>query len=254
MKIEVLFPEVCNLYGDLANISYLRESLEHSYKLSDGSPIYDVEIIETHLTDKPLFARENPDLIYMGTMTESAQKLVIKKLEPYKSQLNKAIADGVNFLVTGNAVEVFGNAIYEDDKEVIKGLGLLDIEAKRSSIDRYNCLYVGDFFNGDVEPLKIVGYKSLFGFIYGNDLEYNAIDTVVGYGSNLDTKKEGIRVNNFIATQIIGPLLPLNPLLTKWYMNDVFEVGFEPACFDAAMEAYNARLEEYMTPGKGWKY
>ena len=26
MKIEVLFPEVCNLYGDLANIRYLKKS------------------------------------------------------------------------------------------------------------------------------------------------------------------------------------------------------------------------------------
>lgn len=254
MKIEVLFPEVCNLYGDLGNVRYLKSSLENAVRLSDGAPIYDVEIIETHLTDKPLFLREKPDLIYMGTMTEIGQKLVIKKLSQYKDQLRKCIEDGVNFLVTGNAVEVFGNAIIEDGEEVIRGLGLVDIETRRSSLDRYNCLYVGDFDAGDEQPLKVVGYKSLFGFIYGNDVENNELETVVGYGSNLDTKKEGIRINNFVATQLIGPLLPLNPLLTKWYMNVVFEVGFEPACNEAALEAYQARLDEYMTPGKGWKY
>ena len=254
MKIEVLFPELCNLYGDPANITYLKESLEHAVKLSDGSPVYDVEIVETHLTDKPLFLRDKPDLIYMGTMTENSQKLVINKLSQYKEQLKKAIDEGVNFLITGNAVEVFGNRIIEDDEEVIEGLGIIDIEARRSSVNRYNCLYVGDFNIGDEEPLKIVGFKSVFGFIYGNDTENNLFDTIIGYGSNRETAKEGIRKNNFIATAVIGPLLVLNPLLVKWYMNDVFEVGFEPAYYEAAMNAYNSRVEEYLTPGKGWEY
>ena len=38
MKIEVLFPEVANLYGDLSNIEYLKKCLNN-----------DVEIIETSL-------------------------------------------------------------------------------------------------------------------------------------------------------------------------------------------------------------
>lgn len=254
MKIEVLFPEVCNLYGDLGNVKYLKESLEHAVKLVDGSPIYDLEIIETHLTDKPLFLREQPDLIYMGTMTENSQLLVINKLMPYKDRIIELIDNGANFLITGNAVEVFGRSIIEDGNKVVNGLGILNIDAKRSSIQRENSLYVGDFDIGDDEALKIVGFKSLFGYIYGEELDNKWLDTVLGYGSNKETKNEGIRINNFIATQVIGPLLILNPMLTKWYMNVVFEVGFDPAYFSEAMDAYNCRLEEYLTPGKGWTY
>lgn len=254
MKIEILFPEICNLYGELFNIRYLKESLESAVHLDNGSPVYDIEIIETHLNDKPLFAREMPDLIYMGTMTENNQILAIHKLIEYKSELKKCIDNGVNILLTGNAVEILGKKIYEDDKPVIDGLGLIDIIAKRSSIDRYNSLYVGDFDAGQEDMMKIVGFKSLFGFIYGPDLDKPAFNTLVGYGSNLETSNEGIRINNLIATSVIGPLLVLNPPLTKWYMNEVFRVGFDPAYYEEAMDSYQSRVEEYLTPGKGWEY
>ena len=48
MKIEVLFPEVANLYGDLSNIEYLKKCLND-----------DVEIIETSLNDEPAFVKQN---------------------------------------------------------------------------------------------------------------------------------------------------------------------------------------------------
>ena len=69
MKIEVLYPEIANLYGDLENITYLQKS----------NP--EIEVVETHLTDVPLFVSEKPALVYMGTMTERAQILVIEALK-----------------------------------------------------------------------------------------------------------------------------------------------------------------------------
>ncbi|MFR7484019.1 MAG: hypothetical protein ACLUVP_01720 [Acutalibacter sp.] len=46
MKIEILFPEFCNLYGDLANMDYLRRCLPQA------------EFVETSLQEEPLLARE----------------------------------------------------------------------------------------------------------------------------------------------------------------------------------------------------
>ena len=53
MKIEVLYPEIANLYGDLENIDYLKKSYP------------EIEISKTHLNDEPLFVSEKPDLVYM---------------------------------------------------------------------------------------------------------------------------------------------------------------------------------------------
>ncbi len=44
MKVEVLYPEVCNLYGDLMNIEYLKRSAG------------DIEIIDTSLKSVPYVA------------------------------------------------------------------------------------------------------------------------------------------------------------------------------------------------------
>ncbi|MBQ0005144.1 MAG: hypothetical protein KBS68_04690 [Clostridiales bacterium] len=243
MRIEVLYPEICNLYGELGNIRCLKESLP------------DAEIIETHIKDKPVFLDEEVNLVYMGTMTERGQVMVIDALNPYKDVIKERIHEGMPFLVTGNAFEVFGKEIIEDNVKVADGLGLFDFVSRRSSIQRVNHLYVGDFRVSEEETIKVAGFKSLFGYAYGPAFECKLFDTVLGYGANEEIKEEGIRCHNFMATYLTGPLLILNPPFTKWLMNELMGAkDAVPAHYDAAMDAYNYRIEEYLRPGKGWKY
>ncbi len=244
MKIEVLFPEICNLYGELANMRYLRESAP------------ELEFVETSIKEKPAFIDEDIALVYLGTMTESAQIKVINALRPYIEKIKARIDEGKAFLITGNAMEVFGKEIIEDDKKVIDGLGIFDFVAKRSSLHRVNSLYVGDFVPSEGEDaIKVVGFKSLFGYSFGDGLKEKLFDTVLGYGTNEEIKEEGIRCNNFMATYLTGPLLILNPLMAKWIMEEFLGIeDAKPVHFEAAMDAYNYRLKEYLSPGKGWIY
>ena len=107
MKIEVLFSEVCNLSGDFQNVEYLRQSLPEA------------DFIFTSLTDTPYFAENRPDMVLMGTMTEAIQRRVIETLRPYRDRLEKLIDDGVVFLMTGNACEVFVKHIdYVTEKQI----------------------------------------------------------------------------------------------------------------------------------------
>ena len=244
LRIEVLFPELSNLYGELANMKYLKESLS------------DAEFIETSYTDEPLFLTENVDMVYLGTMTEDAQNLIIDKLMPHRDRIRERIEEGMNFLITGNALEIFGNEIIEEGKTVTEGLGLFDFVSERRARVRYNCLYVGDFDAEGVDTIRIVGYKSLFGFSRGSAFEkYPFARTCLGWGINKDVKEEGIHYKNFIATYTTGPLFILNPPFMKWYMSSLLgDSASEPAFYDDAMKAYECRLEEYMAPGKGWEY
>lgn len=242
MKIEVLFPEICNLYGDLFNVTYLKDCLPEA------------EIVNTSLSDEPLFVKENPDLIYMGTTTERGQILAIEALVKHKERIKECIDSGVNFLVTGNAMEIFFNEIIEGDQKVCDGLGLLDFVARREARKRFNCLYLGDFKTDD-EVIKIVGFKSLFGFAYGDNSKCTLFETERGDGLNKEVKGEGIRVNNFFATHITGPLLVLNPTFTKWYMKNMLKVDDAKLAFEeAAIDAYNLRVKEYSDPGTGFYY
>lgn len=244
MKIEVLYPEIANLYGDLENITYLQKS----------NP--EIEVVETHLTDVPLFVSEKPALVYMGTMTERAQLLVIEALKPHLAALQERIADGTLFLMTGNALEIFGSRIEDVDGTSVECLGLFPTVARRDMMHRYNSLYLGKF-----EGMDVVGYKSQFTQSYRMP-DVTAVypdvkaawETTRGPGLNPDTTGEGLRVNNFIATYVIGPILVLNPPLAKCFLREMGTSEPKLAFEDAAMEAYRVRTEEYSNPNTGFYY
>ena len=78
MKAEILFPEVCNLYGDLQNIYYLKRCCPA------------LEIIETDLHSKPRFLTEDVALVYMGSTTEQGLHLAADALRPYAADRQRA--------------------------------------------------------------------------------------------------------------------------------------------------------------------
>ena len=77
IKIEILFPEVCNLFGDSGNIKYLKMCMPKA------------TFINTQFVEEPAFITQEIDLIYLGPMTENRQEKVIKKLKPYKDIIEK---------------------------------------------------------------------------------------------------------------------------------------------------------------------
>ena len=106
MRVEVLFPEIANLYGELGNIKYLEKSVP------------DIYVKETSVNEKPAFLDSNEesfDLVYMGTMSESSQLLVMEKLAPYREEIISSIENGQRILVTGNALEIWRKAAVSRD-------------------------------------------------------------------------------------------------------------------------------------------
>ena len=231
MKIEVLFSEVCNLSGDFQNVEYLRQSLPEA------------DFIFTSLTDTPYFAENRPDMVLMGTMTEAIQRRVIETLRPYRDRLEKLIDDGVVFLMTGNACEVFVKHIdYVTEKLSVDGLGLFDLTAKTDLFHRYN----GKFL-GDIDGIPVVGFRSQFSFLYGDNSDCYFARCIRGDGINRESKLEGMRKNNLMCTQILGPILPLNPLFCE-YLLKLCGVEAKAAYREAAMDAYEQRLKEFQDP------
>lgn len=252
MRIEVLFPEICNLYGELFNIELIKKSCP------------DAEITETNLNDEPLFASETPDLIYMGTMSEKSQEMVIEKLSPYKDRISQLIASDAHFLITGNALEIFGEKIEDKDGTIVAGLGMFPFTTKRDMMNRFNSLYLGEF---SVRPdsdspdsdelMKMVGFKSQFTHSYWKENAETLaplFETLRGPGLNPDIKGEGIRVNNFMATYVIGPLLVLNPPFAEYLMSECSGKAEEITFRDAAYDAYDARVSEYSDEHTGFYY
>ena len=198
MKIEILFPEISNIYGDTGNISYLKKCIPG------------VEIIKTNLGSKPSFLVDKIDLVYLGSMTEKMQEKAIENLIKYKDEIKQKIDEKQAILLTGNASEIIGKHIENEDGTKVEGLDFANIYAKRDMMHRYNTLVLAEF-----ENIKLVGFKSQFSQIYGENENNYFAKIIRGTGINKESKLEGIRINNLIATTILGPILVLNPLFTK---------------------------------------
>lgn len=243
MTIEVLYPEVCDLYGDLENPEYLARAL-------------DARVVRTSLSEKPRFTGGGVDLVYMGSAASYGQKLARDALAPHVDALTARTASGGVTLFTGSAFDVLGHYILEDGVNVPM-LGLLPFYSVADFYTRYNAIYLGKF-----GPHMVVGHKSRFGhsFLLSGAPSplpgpiTGLFETLRGMGLGPDTVWEGMRSNNLFATCLLGPLLIQNPpfarhllsLLTPAPPNLPFEA--------AAMDAYARRLSEYQDPRRGVEY
>ena len=231
MVVEVLFQEVCGLYGDSQNPTYLQATLP------------DAQFIFTKLTDTPYFVDNRPDIIYIGCMSESTQRRVIEKLMPFKARIAELVDEGMPFLATGNACEIFAKEInYVTEKITVNGLGFFDLTVKTDLFKRHNAMVLGE-----LDDIKIVGFRSQFSFLYGNNEDFYFVKCLRGTGINPQSKLEGMRRKNLICTQLIGPILPLNPLFCE-YLIGLTGNEAKAAYREAALDAYNQRLKEFMDP------
>ena len=229
MRVEVLFPEICNLFGELMNVEFLAQS--------------GAEVIKTGLKDRPRFADGGVDLVYMGAMTENSQEISIRALTPYIEDIKREVENRTVFLATGNAFEIFGGSIENEDGTSIECLGLYDTTAKRKMMDRYNAIYLGK-----LDDIDIVGYKSQFSHSYGGEEYSGAFETVRGDGRHPGESREGIRINNFFGTYLIGPILVVNPPFAKYLMRLCGEEDPRLAFEEEAMAVYEKRVKEFKNP------
>ncbi len=231
MVVEILFSEVCNLYGDGQNIQYLQASLP------------DAQFVFTTLMDTPYFTENTPDLIYIGAMSESIQRRVIEKLIPFKARILELVEGGTPILATGNAGEIFCNRLnYITEQIFIDGLDIFDITVTVNLFDRYHAKTLCQ-----MDDLSLVGFRAQFSFWYGKNENCYFAKVLRGVGIHKTSKLEGLRKNNLICTQLIGPILPLNPLFCEYLLQ--LAGSHAPAAYrDAAMRAYQQRLQEFTDP------
>lgn len=226
MNIEILYPEVCSLFGDRGNYLLLQEN------------IADAQFIFTSVNDEPFFVNHEVKLIYMGPTDEKSQIMIIDRLSKYKNRIKELIDNGTFFFFTGNAYEILGKSITDKNGKVIQCLNIFDYEVKRDMLNRKNSLFMGEY-----DKLNIVGFESQFDFYNCN---LNSLFKVKkGFGREINVSYEGIKVNNFYATTVLGPILILNPSFAKEFLNllgcECDKLKYE----DEMQKAYKLRIEDF---------
>jgi hypothetical protein len=233
MKIEVLYPEICTLYGDKGNTMYLAKCLPNA------------EFISTGLNEKPLFLRENIDMVYICSMSEKSQEIVLDRLMKYRDDIAQSMKDGkALFFMVGNALELLGDYIKREDGSRVKGLGIIPgMYSERQAPNRFNNL-----MKMKVKDMTLIGYSSRFAHTYGipEDIAFGRCE--MGKGSNQNTELEGISTGRILATYLLGPVLVQNPQFTHYLLQkldaDVKELPYEKAL----KKAYDVKLAEYDRP------
>lgn len=232
MKIEILYSELCCLYGDKGNTIFLQQCLP------------DAEFIFTQLNEQPHFLTDEIDLCCMYSMSEQSQERILEKLYPHKDEIVRYFANGKTlFLLLGNAMELFGQYIQREDGSRIEGLGVFSTYSVRHAPKRFNTLIQAEF-----ESMTLLGYTSRFSDTYGISREISLCQVQIGTGSAPDSQFEGIRQGRVIATYLLGPLLVANPDFTK-YLLQLLGISDPRLPFeDALYQSYSYRRKEFQRP------
>ena len=232
MKIEIMYPELCCLYGDKGNTMFLQQCLP------------DAEFIYTELNETPHFLTEDIDLCCMYSMSEQSQEWILSRLMPCRDQIAKCFETGKTlFLLTGNALELLGKYIQREDGSKVEALGIFDTYTVRQAPKRFNTLIQAEFAG-----MQLLGYTSRFSHTYGVTEALAMARVSIGTGCEPGGKLEGIRSGRIIATYFLGPLLVANPDFAKWLLA---ELGItEPKLpFEADLyKAYEVRKQEFTRP------
>lgn len=233
LKLLHIYDDLMNLYGEYANISVLERyltDLGHTVTV-DRLSLYEDRDISGY------------DFYYMGSGTESKQKLALSQLLKYRDALKTAAEDGRVLLFTGNSFELLGATITDADGKVYDGLHLADfttVENKKR--------IVGD-------ALAQFGDELLVGFI-NKCSKTSGIDTPLftmkmGFGNEKDRSQEGFRLNNCFGTHLTGPILVKNPTMLRYFAELLAGKPEKAVRYDAMEQAYrmtadalSKRLEE----------
>lgn len=208
IKIAHLYYDLMNLYGEHGNISALTHHLE----------AHNIKTIVHYLSLEDEIDFSKYDFFYIGSGNRHAFELVREDLLKRKKELIAAINDKKFFLVTGNAIDLFGKSFITLQNEEKEALGLFNYEAFENETrivgeQVYRMKKLDDEiigFQNRSTVLKYVKEKHLFDVLQGNGYVVNSI-------------VEGIKKKNFYGTYLIGPLLIRNPHFTEYLVEQLIK-------------------------------
>ena len=204
INILHLYPDLLNLYGDRGNIECLKKRL-----LWRG---IDVNVRECTLKSGNLDLSDI-DLIFLGGGADREQEIVLEKLLPVKDKLKKFVEDGKTLLAFCGGYPLVGKSYKRKDAE-IECLDLIDVATEESEKR-----FIGNII------LKSSQFKN---YIVGFENHSTKTDTgaYTPLGETSDGTGEGVVYKNLFGTYLHGPLLPKNPELCDFILQNTLKTKY----------------------------
>lgn len=200
IRLLQLYPKDMNIYGDWGNTLTLKRRLEwHGY---------DVELLEYNPGDE---FPDDVDLVVGGGGQDSGQNKIQQDLQKIGPTLKQLAEEGVPMLMICGLYQLFGNFFKTHKGEIIKGIGLFDIETHGG-----NARMIGNVIIKNEQFGEIIGYENHSGVTtLGKGVRpFGIIQR--GAGNNGKDETEGAMYKSVIGTYLHGSLLPKNPQVADW--------------------------------------
>ena len=200
LTIVNLYPRDMNIYGDDGNVLVLEKRAQwHGY--------------EPHVVRYNVGGTfpEQADIIIGGGGQDSGQTVIQDDLLQRGDQLKALAKKGTPMLMICGLYQLFGHFYKTASGEVMQGIGLLDVET-HAGPERL----IGNIITHSAQFGDIIGYENHSGqtFLGAKATPLGIVQK--GAGNNGQDDTEGARYKNVIGSYLHGSLLPKNPALADF--------------------------------------
>lgn len=222
IKIAHLYYDLMNLYGEHGNVLALKKHLE----------AHKIKTIIHYLSLEDKINFDNYDIFYIGSGSANSFQLVRENILKYKDNIKDALKRKKFFIVTGNAIDLFGRS-YNDLKENdLETLDLFNYETFETDF-RIVGEQVYKFSKIDEEVIGFQNRNTVLKFVK----EKHLFEVKNGTGYIPKAIVEGIKKDNFYGTYLLGPILIRNPFFTEYLVEQIIKQK------NIAYEFYRDELE-----------
>ncbi len=208
IKIAHLYYDLMNLYGENGNVKVLKKHLERQG--------INTKISELTIDDNIDFNKY--DIFYIGSGNTEAFNLSLIDILKYKNEIKNAIDNNKFFIVTGNAINLFGKYYLDLNDDEKCCLDVLDFDSKEIDFR-----IVGEqFFQNSKLKNEIIGFQNR-DTVLKNVNEKNLFNVNIGTGYVPKSNFEGIWKKNFYGTYLLGPVLARNPHFTEFLVKNILK-------------------------------
>ena len=200
LHILQLYPRDMNIYGDWGNaLTLLRRAEWHglSARVTDYNP-------------GDVFP-DDVDLIIGGGGQDSGQLKIHRDLIQRASTLKQLAEDDVPMLLICGLYQLFGHVFKTRSGDQLQGISVFDIETHGSDQRLIGNVVSRSKLFGD-----IVGYENHSGLTYLGNNATPLAEIIKGAGNNGQDSTEGVIYRKVIGSYLHGSLLPKNPQLADW--------------------------------------
>jgi lipid II isoglutaminyl synthase (glutamine-hydrolysing) len=215
-----LYPDYLNIYADRGNIAVFA-------RRADWRGM-ELEVAEIGPEDDLRLGAY--DLLYIGGGQDREQALIAPDLAAKGEDIKAAVDAGAALLAVCGGYQLLGRFYRDRSGDELPGVGLFPLHTVAGERRMIGDVLLECRFDSG-PPRTLAGFENHAGHTYLDEGAEPLGRVVAGFGNDGESGYEGCRVGRALGTYLHGPLLPRNPWLADWLLEQALahRLGEPPA-------------------------